>query len=143
MPLKGGTIMNWQRFGFLLFALVFSAGCAETRRVTSVDKSGFLGEELYSKLRRGDESKAQPTLGWRDESVTYEKFTKVILDPIVLYSGEVIGAGVDRRVGGKTLGKGLNSWADVKNAMDTWAAQGRYRACVVTKKPDCGETPKL
>jgi len=227
----------------VLLAMVISAGCAETRHVMSVDKSGFLGEELYAKMTPGDESKGEFALIWRDDSAISHGVTKVILDPIVMYrqpqhlgggntnenaqilmnyffnkvylalskhfemvdqpgpgtirfqaavtdyeqswvaldmistvvpqmrvlvelkglatgkpsfvggvqmevkvsdsqTGKVMAAVVDRRVGSKTLTKGTDSWADVKNAMDFWALQGAYRSCQLTKRPDCGEKPK-
>jgi hypothetical protein len=57
-------------------------------------------------------------------------------------TGRIIVAGIDRRVGSKTLTKGTDSWADVKNAMDFWALQADYRACLVARRSDCGEKPK-
>lgn len=56
-------------------------------------------------------------------------------------TGKVVAAAVDRRVGGKTLFKGTDSWADVKNAMDYWAVQAAYRTCVLGDKANCGEKP--
>ena len=222
----------------VLFALVVSTGCAETRHVMSVDKSGFLGEELYAKMTPGDESKLEAALRWVDYKAVEKGVTKVILDPIVMYrqpqhmgggnsnantqmllnyfynkvylamskqfelveqpgpgtlryqiavtdyeqswvaldmvstvvpqlrviseikwlatdkpsfaggvqaevkisesqTGKVIAAAVDRRVGSKTLTKGTDSWADVKNAMDFWALQSAYRACRITHGIEC------
>ena len=57
-------------------------------------------------------------------------------------TGKVIVAAIDRRVGGKTIRKGIDSWADVKNAMDFWALQAEYRACIVAGLENCGEKPK-
>ena len=57
-------------------------------------------------------------------------------------TGKVVAAAIDRRVGGKSLSKGTDSWADVKNAMDYWALQIGYRVCVVSGKGGCGELPK-
>ena len=190
-----------------------------------VDKSGFLGEDLYSKMTKGDEDKLEAALKWIDtNAVGRGQYKKIILDPIVLYrqpqhmgggnsnenaqmlinyfynkmylafskhfemveqpspgtmrfqialtdydqswvaldmistvvpqlrvvaelkgvatdkptfvggvqaevkisdaeTGKVLAAAIDRRVGGKTLSKGVDSWADVKNAMDFWALQ--------------------
>jgi hypothetical protein len=228
----------------VLLALVISAGCAETRHAMSVDKSGFLGQELYAKMTKGDEDKLEAALKWRDDSAILEgSYTKIILDPIVLYrkpqhtgggntnensqmlmnyffnkmylglskhfemvdqpgpgtirlqialtdyeqswvaldmistvvpqlravaelkglatdkptfvggvqveakfsdaqTGKVLAAVIDRRVGGKTLSKGTDSWADVKNAMDFWALQADFRVCQATHRPNCGEKPK-
>lgn len=228
----------------VLLALVVSTGCADTRHAMSVDKSGFLGEELYAKMTKGDESKLEAALRWRDEgAIRRGGYTKILLDPIVLYrqphhlgggnsnensqmllnyfynrvylefskqaemvdtpgsgtlrfqialtdyeqswvaldmvstvipqlrvlaqlkglatetpafvggaqveakvsdseTGKVIGAVIDRRVGGKTLTKGISDWADVKDAMDFWAVQASYRLCMLAQKPDCGQMPK-
>jgi hypothetical protein len=232
-----------QAMACLLLAMVLSAGCADTRHVMSVDKSGFLGEELYAKMTPGDESKLEAALKWVDYKAVEKGITKVILDPIVMYrqpqhtgggnsnensqmllnyfynkaylalsknfemvdkpgpgtlrfqiavtdyeqswvaldmistvvpqlrvvaelkglatdkptfvggvqvevkvsnseNGQVVAAAIDRRVGSKTLTKGTDNWADVKNAMDFWALQGQYRTCVLTHRPDCGEKPK-
>lgn len=57
-------------------------------------------------------------------------------------TGKVVAAAIDRRVGGKALSKGTDSWADVKHAMDYWALQIGYRVCVVSGKSGCGEVPK-
>ena len=222
----------------LVGILIGASGCAATRHVTTVDKSGFLGKELYDKMTPGDESKLEPALRWRDPGTDFTGYTKMILDPVVLYrqpqhlgggnsnenaqmlvnyfynklylaaakeleavnepgpgtvriqaavtdyeqswvaldmistvvpqlrataevkglatgkpsfvggvqtefkvsdaqTGKVIVAAIDRRVGGKTLGKGMDSWADVKNAMDFWALQFTYRACVLKGKRNC------
>jgi hypothetical protein len=70
----------------VLFALVISTGCAQTRHVMSVDKSGFLGEELYAKMTKGDESKLEAALRWVDyDAAKQGEYTKLLLDPIVLY----------------------------------------------------------
>jgi len=222
----------------VLLVLVLSTGCAETRHAMSVDKSGFLGEEVYAEMTKGDESKLQPALRFRDDSYFSKDITKIILDPIFLYrqpqhmgggnsnqnaqmllnyfynklylalskhfeivdqpgpgtmrwqialtdyeqswvaldmvstvvpqlrviseikwlatdkpsfaggvqaelkisesqTGKVIAAAIDRRVGSKTLTKGTDSWADVKNAMDFWALQSAYRACRITHGIEC------
>lgn len=238
------SMTGFQAMACLLLAMIISAGCAETRHAMSVDKSGFLGEELYAKMTKGDESKLEAALRWRDDTaITKGHYTKIILDPMVMYrqpqhlgggnsnenaqmllnyffnkmylalskhfemvdkpgpgtlrlqgaitdyeqswvaldmistvvpqlrataelkglatdkpsfvggvqaeakisdseTGKVIAAVVDRRVGGKKLTKGTDSWADVKNAMDFWALQTSYRACQLTQRPDCGEKPK-
>jgi len=228
----------------LLLTMVFSVGCAETRHAMSVDKSGFLGEALYGKLKPGDPSVGEPSLRWVDDSAKGHKEGKLILDPVVVYrqphdvkkegntnqdlqelvnyfhskiyealskhfeivnkpgsqtyrvqialtayeerwvaldmistavpqmfliselkglatekpsfvggaqvevkvteslTGKVVAAAIDRRVGGKTLSKGTDSWADVKHAMEYWAFQIGYRVCVVSGKSGCGEVHK-
>ncbi len=222
----------------MVWVLIGASGCAETRHVKSVEKSGFLGKELYEKMTPGDEDKLEAALRWIDRSSDYHGYTKMILDPVVLYrqpqhlgggnsndnaqmllnyfynklylalgkqwdlvnepgpgilrvqaavtdyeqswvaldmistvvpqlrvtaeakgfatgkpsfvggvqaevkvsdaqTGKVVAAAIDRRVGGKSLSKGTDSWADVKNAMDFWALQAAYRFCAVTGKPNC------
>jgi hypothetical protein len=212
----------------------------------SVDKSGFLGEEMYAQMKKGDESKLEAALYYRNEdfiSMNKGKYKKIIIDPIVLYrqpqhmgggnsnqnaqmlinyfysklhaglaknfelvdqpgpgvmrwqvaltdyeqswvaldmistvvpqlrvvaelkgmatdkptfvggvqtefkvsdsmSGVVIATAIDRRVGSKSITKGVDSWADVKNAMDFWSLQADYRACVLAGLPNCPEKPK-
>jgi len=244
LRVPGAAIYGVRSTAFLLLTLVFSVGCAETRHAKSVDKSGFLGEALYEKLKPGDPSVGEPSLRWVDDSAKGKKEGKLILDPVVLYrqphdvkkegninqdaqelvnyfhskiyealskhfeivnkpapqtyriqvaltsyeerwvaldmistavpqmfliselkglatekpsfvgeaqvevkvsesmTGKVVAAAVDRRVGGKTLAKGTDSWADVKHAMDYWALQIGYRVCVVSGKDGCGELPK-
>jgi len=44
-------------------------------------------------------------------------------------SGKVLAAGIDRRAGGKKLGKGSGYWRDVENVFDYWAAKIRWRLC--------------
>ena len=44
-------------------------------------------------------------------------------------TGEVLGAMVDRRAGGKTLEGGNNSWDDVEKAIQFWADRFGYRMC--------------
>jgi len=238
------AVVGVRGMAFLLLAVVFSVGCAETRHAMSVDKSGFLGEALYEKLTPGDPSIGEASLRWVDNSAKGQKESKVILDPVVLYrqphdvkkegnpnqdvqelinyfhskiyealskhfeivnkpgpqtyrvqvaltayeerwvaldmistaipqmylvselkalitdkpsfvgqaqaeakiseslTGRVVAAAIDRRVGGKTWGKGTSSWADVQHAMDYWALQIGYRVCVVSGKTGCGEVPK-
>ncbi len=75
-----------QAMACLLFALVLSAGCAETRHAMSVDKSGFMGDELYAKMTPGDESKLEAALRWINrDAIEKLTLTKIILDPIVMY----------------------------------------------------------
>jgi len=52
-------------------------------------------------------------------------------------SGELLGAGIDRRAGGKTLGKGTGNWRDVENIFDYWAAKIRWRLCELRGGKDC------
>ena len=54
-------------------------------------------------------------------------------------SGELLAAGVDKRVGGKSIGgEPTDSWGDVRQAMDYWAKQFRYRLCTERGDSGCG-----
>ena len=232
---------------FLLFGLLLSTGCAETRHATQVDKSGFLGEELYTKMKPGDPEKGEiAALVWVDPATkgTHPNLKGIILDHVVLYrqpqhmgggnsnensqillnyfynklyidlakryelvekpgpetlriqiavtdyeqrwvaldmistvvpqlrvvgelkglvtgkpsfvggvqveikitdaqTGKILAAAVDRRVGGKTLSKGTDEWADVKNAFDFWGQMLVYRICVVSGGANCPKKPEV
>ncbi|MGH6897036.1 MAG: DUF3313 domain-containing protein [Geminicoccaceae bacterium] len=53
-------------------------------------------------------------------------------------TGELVGAGVDRRVGGKSVtGAPTDSWDDVRQAYRYWAQQFRYRLCTERGDTDC------
>ncbi len=52
-------------------------------------------------------------------------------------SGKILGAGIDRRAGGKTLTKGFGYWADVENIFDYWAAKIRWRLCKQRGETNC------
>ena len=54
-------------------------------------------------------------------------------------TGTMLGAGIDRRVGGKTLSNGWSRWSDVHNAMDFWTLQTAYRPCRGTGRPGCAK----
>ncbi len=235
-------------YGCLSIALFMAllSGCAATRHVKHVDKSGFLGEALYEKMRPGDPSKGElGALIWVDPTVAghHPNLKGVVLDHIVLYrqpqhlgggnsneaaqellnyfysklyselskryelvdkpgpgtvrlqvavtdyeqswvaldmistvipqlravsglkmlatekpafvggaqievkvsdaqTGKIVAAAVDRRVGGKTLTKGIDNWADVKHAFDWWSELAVHRLCVVSGGSNCPDKPK-
>jgi len=53
-------------------------------------------------------------------------------------AGELVAAGVDRRVGGKSVaGAPTDSWDDVREAYRYWAKQFRYRLCTERGGADC------
>jgi Protein of unknown function (DUF3313) len=53
-------------------------------------------------------------------------------------TGEVLRAGVDRRVGKKRLSaESFNSWADVYESLRYWAENGRYQLCKARRASDC------
>lgn len=230
----------------LFLVMIVATGCAETRHVKTVDKSGFLGEDLYAKMKPGDESKGDvAALVWVDPTMkgTHPNLKGIILDHVVLYrqpqhmgggnsnenaqillnyfynklyvelskryemvdkpgpetlriqiavtdyeqrwvaldmistvvpqlrvvgelkglatgkpsfvggvqvevkiadaqTGRIVAAAVDRRVGGKTLSKGTDEWADVKTAFDVWAGLLSHRICVVSGGSNCPKKPE-
>jgi hypothetical protein len=53
-------------------------------------------------------------------------------------TGELLGAALDHRVGGKTI-KGFGDWADVRAASDLWAKELAVRLCTLRGVEACGE----
>lgn len=55
-------------------------------------------------------------------------------------SGELLAAGVDRRVGGKLLTPShFTSWGTVEDMMRLWASHGSYNLCMLQKRSSCQE----
>jgi hypothetical protein len=52
-------------------------------------------------------------------------------------TGELIGAGVDRRGGGKYAWKALSRWEDFEQASIYWAKKFRWRACTMRGEAKC------
>ena len=52
------------------------------------------------------------------------------------HTGELLGAAVDKRVGGKTI-KNFDDWADVKKAIDYWIESFAYHTCTLREETDC------
>jgi hypothetical protein len=52
------------------------------------------------------------------------------------HTGQVLVAAVDRRVGGRTI-KDMNTWRDVKNAIDFWADLLAFRTCQLRGDTGC------
>jgi hypothetical protein len=52
-------------------------------------------------------------------------------------TGELLGAAVDRRGGGKYVTKGFHKWTDVEEAFSYWAKQLRWRLCLGRGVPGC------
>ena len=52
-------------------------------------------------------------------------------------SGKVLFEGVDARVGGRNMGKGMDDWADVNNGFHWYAKLSRYRLCRQRGDSDC------
>ncbi len=51
-------------------------------------------------------------------------------------TGQILGAAVDHRVGGKTI-KNMDDWADVKAAIDFWAELLAKKLCTLRGDSDC------
>jgi hypothetical protein len=56
-------------------------------------------------------------------------------------TGELLGAMVDRRGGGKYFWKSFHRWTDVEAAYSYWAKKTRWRACTMRGDANC-ELPK-
>lgn len=54
-------------------------------------------------------------------------------------SGEIMGAALDRRVGGKDLGGAFDSWDDVNSAFVFWSQLTRFRLCKLRDDAGCVE----
>ncbi len=52
-------------------------------------------------------------------------------------TGKLLIAGIDKRYGGKKVGKGTDSWKDVFNIIDYYSEVIEYRLCKLHKRDDC------
>lgn len=52
-------------------------------------------------------------------------------------TGHVLVAGLDRRYGGKTWGKEIDSWGDVRAIIDLYVQILGYRTCRLQERPNC------
>jgi hypothetical protein len=52
-------------------------------------------------------------------------------------TGKIMAAGMDKRYGGKKMGKGTDSWADVFNIMDYYVKLMGYRLCRMQERDNC------
>ena len=52
-------------------------------------------------------------------------------------TGKIVAAGMDKRYGGKKLGKGTDSWADVFNIIDYYVKLLEYRVCRMQERENC------
>lgn len=62
--------------------ILLCASCTSTSQTRQVETSGFLGD--YSALRRGKGD--EPQLIYVNPSVKFHKYTKILMDPIVVYA---------------------------------------------------------
>jgi hypothetical protein len=52
-------------------------------------------------------------------------------------TGELLAAGVDRRMGGRSLASAETSWTDVNNILSYWAQLTRFRLCELQGRAGC------
>ncbi|HRK35605.1 MAG TPA: DUF3313 domain-containing protein [Candidatus Hydrogenedentes bacterium] len=82
-----GSWRNCRGIGVVLAGVLLAygiAGCASTSQARKVETSGFLGD--YSALRMGTGEQAQ--LVYIDPSAKFKKYTKILMDPIVVYAAD-------------------------------------------------------
>ena len=76
--------------GFSLVVwLLFLTSCAATKHAKNVEPSGFLSPDIYLMLKDGNEEELEATKRFMAENVDWKTYTKIMLDPIVLFSGPV------------------------------------------------------
>jgi len=57
-------------------------------------------------------------------------------------TGELLAAGVDHRIGKRTLNaESLKTWGDVENIIKYWTDRAYYNLCTLQKRSDCGKKP--
>ena len=74
---------------FLVVWLCFLTSCAATKHAKEVEPSGFLSPDIYLMLKDGNEEELEATKRFMAENVDWKTYTKIMLDPIVLFSGPV------------------------------------------------------
>jgi len=52
-------------------------------------------------------------------------------------SGELLGAGVDRRIANKSLATSVNTWGALTKVTETWSEMFAYRLCMERQGTDC------
>ncbi len=52
-------------------------------------------------------------------------------------TGELLGAAIDRRVGGKTIKTSISSWNDVNKILEIWSKMLRFRLCTYRDGANC------
>jgi hypothetical protein len=72
---------------------------------------------------------------------TYQGEASVEYKILDAEDGELLAAGVDRRIGGRTLYSARSSWTDVENIGLYWARQLRYRLCQEQNREGCTPPP--
>ncbi len=74
---------------FLVIGLFFLTSCAATKPAKEVEPSGFLSPDIYLMLKDGNEEELEATKRYLAENVDWKTYYKIMLDPIVLFSGPV------------------------------------------------------
>ena len=215
-------------------AALLCSGCSVTKQARSVEKSGYLGDDIYALVKEG--KGGESLLIYKNEQVNPKKYTKIMIEKVsylvpkdaseaelvdlkklatnftiflkeelgkdysivnkpgpgtVRYSiaitsaddsnrlfevlslippyglgisiakdfitgkptavgeismeikavdaetGELLGAAVDRRVGGKNFSGMMDTWDDANQAMRYWAKRVRYVNCLGSGRPNC------
>jgi hypothetical protein len=57
-------------------------------------------------------------------------------------NGDLLAAGVDRRVGGKTFKGAMDSWSDIHDSLDLWSRTIRFRLCQWSCREECLDSNK-
>jgi uncharacterized membrane protein len=78
------SMVNMIRLFIGMCVLMLLCSCASTAKSKDVTKSGFL--ENYGQLKAGTEDEAQ--LIYIDPTVNFKSYTKILMDPIKMYSSE-------------------------------------------------------
>jgi hypothetical protein len=72
---------------FLVVWLFFLISCAATKPAKEVEPSGFLSPDIYLMLTDGNEEELEATKRYLAENVDWRTYYKIMLDPIVFFSG--------------------------------------------------------
>lgn len=217
-----------------LAAALLCSGCSVTKQARSVEKSGYLGDDIYALVKEGKGGEA--LLLYKNDQIQPQKYTRIMIDKVsyitpkdasrdeladlkklatnftifmeeelgkdytivtepgpgtVRYSvaitsaddsnrlfevtsmippygmalslakdfitgkpsavgeismeikavdagtGELLGAAVDRRVGGKSFSGMMDTWDDANQAMRYWAKRVRYVNCLGSGRSNC------
>lgn len=83
MPLQESEAMKNVLY-FQLILILLCGGCTVAKQAKTVDVSGFLGKDVYAKLQKGKEDQA--LLFYRNETIDSKKYSKVLIDPVRIYT---------------------------------------------------------
>lgn len=120
------------------YKMTSSPGVGVLRIQTAVTEAGTnmpvldLVTTLYPGTRLISEGKR-----WASGTESFVGAASVEVKVTDSQSGELLGAAVDRRGGGKYVTKGFQKWTDVEEAFTYWAKQLRWRLCLERGVPGC------